>query len=551
MASTLLAEKFGLSAAPVGNGGTNYANGASYTVAERAGNVAAVQQIKNYLDDVNGVANPQALYVVSSGNNDLIFFANQGPDWLANNPNYLRQQAVALAAEVATLQTAGARTIIVPNFFSSAVLAGSGGDIAGGSDTTTYARSVSYGADIWSSLVTAGVHFIPADFDSVFRYVVHNPTLFGFTASSALAASGPALSNPFPYNTALTSVLTPAQQQDYLFIDGKHLTTAGQTIEADYLYSLLTAPSQISLLAESAVQSGLVHAQTIQGQIDLSQQHRGTRGLNVWGSAGAYELKIDNATGFTNDSGTPFYGAMGVDYLTRSGVVVGAAFTAGKQTQGFSSGGSFDQEVEAPSLYAAYKAEAIWGNAVATYGFLQNDIERQVTLGRFTELNHADANGHTLSLALRGGYDCSLGQKFTTGPVLGVILQQVNLDSFTETGTSNVTALSFGSQTRDSFVSQLGWRASMDLGRWKPFVEAEWNHEWAAKDRTITASLTSVSAPSYSMDAVPITPDWGTASLGTSWQLTPQVMLRGVASTVFFNSQVTSYGGEVGLSVSF
>ena len=35
MASTLLAEKFGLSAAPLGNGGTNYANGGAYTVAGR------------------------------------------------------------------------------------------------------------------------------------------------------------------------------------------------------------------------------------------------------------------------------------------------------------------------------------------------------------------------------------------------------------------------------------------------------------------------------------------------------------------------------------
>src|SRR5665647_84583 len=160
----------------------------------------------------------------------------------------------------------------------------------------------------------------PADLDSVFKFVAKNPTRFGFTASSVLASSSPSSV------AAVFSVLTEEQQQTYLFIDGKHLTTAGQTIEADYTYSLLTAPSQISLLAESAVQSGLVHAQTIQGQIDLSPQHRGAQGINVWGSAGANALKIDNATGFTNDSGTPFYGAVGIDYQTRSRVIVGEAF---------------------------------------------------------------------------------------------------------------------------------------------------------------------------------------------------------------------------------
>ena len=74
---------------------------------------------------------------------------------------------------------------------------------------------------------------------------------------------------------------------------------------------------------------------------------------------------------------------------------------------------------------------------------------------------------------------------------------------------------------------------------------------WATKDRAITTSLTSVSAPSYTMDAVPLTSDWASASVGASVQLSPQMMLRGMVSTMFFNEQGTSYGGEVGLNISF
>jgi len=116
---------------------------------------------------------------------------------------------------------------------------------------------------------------------------------------------------------------------------------------------------------------------------------------------------------------------------------------------------------------------------------------------------------------------------------------------------SGITALSFGSQTRDSLVSQLGWRGSVDIDNRKPYVEAEWNHEWTDKDRLVMASLTSVTAAPYATDAVPIASDWATASLGTSYKLTPQVMLRAATSAVFFNSQATSYGGELGLIVSF
>jgi len=554
MNTTILAGKFGLSAETVDNGGTNYANGGATTISNDApiipANVATLQQIENYLASVNGVANPKGLYLIKTGDNDATYVTNQGAAWIAAHPNYLSEGAAALAVEVARLQAAGARTIVVRNSYDSALFADLGGEIPS-SNADAYARTVALGTSEWSSLTAAGVRFIPADNDSLFRFVVKNPTLFGFTASSVLAANGPALSNPYPYNSALTSVITPAQQQTFLFIDEKHLTTAGQTIEADYTYNLLIAPSQISLLAESAVQSGLVRAQTIQGQIDLSLQHRGPSGINVWGSAGANTLKIENAPGFPNDPGTPFYGTVGLDYQMRSGVVVGAAFTAGGQTQDFSTGGHFDQKVEASSLYAAFTTGRMWGDAVATSGFLQNDIERQATLGTFIEQNTAAANGKSISLALRGGRDFSLGQNITTGPVFGVVMQRVDLDGFTETGASGVTALSFGSQTRDSLVSQLGWRASVDLGSWQPFVAAEWNHEWADKDRIVTASLTSVAAPSYAMDAAPITSDWATASLGAFCRLTPQVMLRGVTSAVFFNSQVTSYGGELGLSVSF
>jgi outer membrane lipase/esterase len=45
--------------------------------------------------------------------------------------------------------------------------------------------------------------------------------------------------------------------------------------------------------------------------------------------------------------------------------------------------------------------------------------------------------------------------------------------------------------------------------------------------------------------------DWTDASLGVSYKLNPQVILRCAASVVFLNPQVISSGGELGLNVSF
>ncbi len=557
MNTTMLAERFGLTAVPVTapGGGTNYANGGATTVVNHESmvpdNVCTLSQIEFYLASVNGVANPNAIYLIKSGDNDVTFVQySTSPEWRAANPNYLSDGAENLAEQVATLQAAGARTIVVRNSYDSALFAGPGGDILD-INTEIYQRSRTLHTWEWAYLAERGVRFIPADNDSLFRYIAHNPTLFGFTEHTVRSYNALYFDPPETGHVpACFDILSPEQQQEYLFIDGLHLTTAGQTIEADYTYSLLAAPSQISLLAESAVQNGWAHAATIQGQIDPCGRYGRPSGSNLWASAGTYSLNVNNERGLPSDSGTPFGGTVGIDYQTAGGLIVGAAFTSGSQVPGFSTGGHFSQVDEAPSLYAGYVGGSLWGNAVATYDLLQYDTKRSVPLGIFTDQNHANTSGQSLAVALRGGCELGVG-RFATGPVAGLVVQQVEIDGFTETGDSGVTALSFDNQTRQSLVTQLGWRLLADQGDFRPFAEMNWNHECAGRDRTVTASLTSVGAPSYTMDAVPAVSDWATTSLGAFYPFSPRVMLRGSASAMFINPQMTTCGGELGLNYSF
>jgi outer membrane lipase/esterase len=554
-----LAGKFGLSALPStypGGQGTNYANGSAQTVPTTAddgythglyNNVPIVTQIYNYLGAAHNVADPNALYMISYGGNDLIWLQNQAPPGFQPLP-YIQSLASALDTSIVALQAAGARTIVVLNVYAYAKLVGPGGTLTP-ANATVVNQAATYSAEVWSGLGAAGVNFIPADVEGVLRYASQNPTLFGFTPATVLASS-PACGTTVGLVCAPAQLVSPNAQQTYLWGDPNHLSTAGQAIEADYIYSLLAAPSQVALLAESAVQGGLWRTATIQRQIDLSGQHRGPNGINAWVSAGANSLSMKSAPDFPHASGTPFGGTAGVDYKTLGGVIVGMAVTAGGETQGFSTGGHFNQTSQAFSLYAAYSAGPLWGNAIAGYGLLQNHIARQVTLGRLIDQNNSDADGHSLALALRGGYDFHLGP-VTTGPVVGALLQQVRIDGFTETGFSGLTALSFGSQTRGSAVTQLGWRASLDAGNWQPFAEVEWNHEWADKNRTVTASLTSIAAPSWSSSAAPIAANWASGSVGVSYRINPRMIAAAAASAEFINPQATSYGGELALNVSF
>lgn len=551
-----IAEKFGLTANPVTmpGGGTNYANGSAQTYATTQengfvhglyNNVPVTVQIANYLNSVNGRANPQALYMISVGGNDLAWL-NANP--AVNPPGYIRSLADALGASIVDLHAAGAKNILVLNTYSYARVVQANGYVAP-ADMLNVEQSALYASYLWTTLRDAGVNFIPVDVENVLRYVSQNPTKFGFTPASVLATN-PACGAVSGLICTPTHLVSSDAQQTHLWGDPKHLATAGQTIEADYMYSLLTAPTNISFIAETAIQNGLSRTATIQRQIELSDQNRDKTKINGWLAAGYGYSKTDSESYSPTASGNPFQGMVGADYLTEAGFVLGGALAAGIQSQDFSTGGGFDQDEQLISLYSAYNHNQFWGNMVVSYGFLQTDITRSVKLGIFTDQNKGEADGHSLSLAIRGGSGFKIDQ-LTTGPVLGAIFQEAHIDGFTEHGTAGVTALSFNSQTRDSQVTQLGWKGSIELGNWQPFAEATWNHEWNDDDRTVATTLTSVSAPSYTTLATPVDPDWGNATIGVSYEIGRSALIWFTFSEVFGNSETTSYGGELGLRIRF
>jgi outer membrane lipase/esterase len=541
MNSTMLAARFGLTALPVGSpsGGTNYAVGGAQSAVVNGPLLSTVQQIQNYLVSVNGAANPNALYVINTGDNDLTPVLSNGATWNAANPNYLSDQATALAQQVAVLQGAGARTIMVSNMFRYAVLAGPGGDLPS-INAAQYALSVAHAEDIWSKMTAAGVAFVPIDKDSLFQFVVKHPTFFGFTANSVLSASAPCTVVALDCTT-----ITAAQLQNTLFVDGKHMTTAGQQIQADYEYSLLAGPNQMSLLGEANVQTGLSRIAAVQGEVE----RRGPAEWNLWIGGGAGDLSIENVTGMANLSSTPWRGTIGADYRFADGVILGAAFTLGGQTASFSTGGGFVQTDETIDLYAGYAGRRLWGNALVSFGALHADTTRIVPVGIYTDENRGKASGEAYALALSGGANFEIAG-VTTGPVAGLVLQRIHFGNFTETGVSGTTALAYAGQRRDSAITQLGWKAAFDWGILHPFAEVQWQHEWAGRNRRVTASITTASAPPYSVDAAPIAANWAAASAGAAYQITPRLTLTGTFTALVGNPVVDNYGGDLRLAMA-
>jgi outer membrane lipase/esterase len=545
----ILAAFFGLSANSANTlGGTNYAIGGAFVSGTVLGdtNISLILtgsppnpllptttgQIANYLASVGGHANPNALYLFSTGGND-IFISEALGFTTPQKTAYYTSEETALATSIAGLEKAGARYVIISNGYLPPSLNNPTG-IADGHLLQGIAQS---------ALATAGVNYIYSDTASVIAYVVAHPAAFGITdtVNNACAVSSGVFCAP-------AFLVAPNALQTHLFMDGTHLTEAGQIITADYNYSLLTAPSEISFLAENTVKTRLIAISNIQDQIGLSLANRGPQGINAWVSGDVGAISMNNYPGFPNDPNTVYNGSAGVDFAFAPGMIAGIAVSGQSLTAALGQYGNFRQDGSSASLYAAFDRGPFWGNVIGTYGHLTYDVNRVVPIGITLQSNTGRTSGDDWSAAFQGGYKFWT-QGLTHGPIVGFVYQNDSVAAFTESG--SFTSLGFGSQTRDSSVGQFGYKVSYEWANLVPFAQLSWNHEFADTNRNVTASLTTIAAPSYSLPAVLLGKDWGEVKAGFSVDLGGggRVLITGSAD--FGQSSTTVYGGQVGLNFAF
>lgn len=578
----IFSSRFGGSATPSdtpGVGGNNYAIGGARVVAQN-GNVLSTQtQIATYLASTGGVADPNAFYTYWAGSNDLktTTVANgSSPGNIVNPQNVPQLLAVAgkAASQVTQLWNAGARYILVPNT-PALNAAASAASARAYSPVLVDSRSI-YDHALWNNLAAGGINFIPADIASLYNYVLTNPGPFGITVTSMLT---PACGTTNSYQCTPANYVTPDANKTHFWADGPgapdgggHTTGAVQQIVADYFYGLVVAPSEISFLAEAPLKTRLTVISSIQNQIPLSFGQAGA--FHGWVSGDVSWLKMtNNVNGFPDDPGTPLATTAGFDYSITSNWLVGAAFSGLTTKQSFSLGGDYRQQEVAVSLYTAFRHDALWADAIGSWGALRDTVNRQVPLGASIQSNQGSTNGSNISFAGEVGYDfgmpfgpapakAGLSYKapvaaaepivLTHGPVAGIILQQVYIDGFTEANPSGApTALSFTSQTRNSVVTELGYRASLRFGIWEPYAKLMWDHELADLNRLVGASLTSIVAPAFSMPAVILGRDWAAATIGTRLKLASNVSGYVALTGQLGQNNAMTYGGQVGLNVAF
>ena len=180
-----IAKYLGLPLSPSLSGGTDYAFAGAWVTAPGNGVPPVPQQVQMYLSATGGKADPNALYFIDGGGNDIV-------ETTSGNPNALGYQiAAGIADSELMLRRAGARHFIIPNLFNVGLLPVT-------ADHVAFAAAASASANYWLNKLLwfdqqlPRVHILRPDINSLINAIEKDKYHFGFTDMSdpCLTASG-------------------------------------------------------------------------------------------------------------------------------------------------------------------------------------------------------------------------------------------------------------------------------------------------------------------------------------------------------------------------
>jgi phospholipase/lecithinase/hemolysin len=199
-------------------GGTDYAFGGAWvTQPESVTGVPSIpEQVGLYLQQHGGKADPNALYILEGGGNDILDTTSGSPEALG------LRIAEGIARGELLLREAGARHFVIPNLFNVGLLPAAAGNVP-------FAEAASAAADksldellLFEDLFE-GVHVVRMNVFSLLNAIEVAPTHFGFTDVT---------------NPCLTTAVC-ADPDHTLFWDTHHPTVFGHAFFAVTLENVL------------------------------------------------------------------------------------------------------------------------------------------------------------------------------------------------------------------------------------------------------------------------------------------------------------------------
>ncbi|MGW8463347.1 esterase EstP [Pseudomonas sp. CLCA07] len=497
-----------------------------------------------YLPSNNFRADPNALYYLSGGGNDF----------LQGRVTSLPQASAAadrLADSVQTLQTAGAKYIMVwllPDIGFTPAFNGKP------LQAFTSQLSAQFNTELVSRLQNINAEIIPLNIPVLLKEAFASPAQFGLATDQNLSAtcfSGSSCTENARYGI---NSATPDPTK-LIYNDSVHPTEAGQRLIADYAYSLLSAPWELTLLPQMAQGTLRSHQDELRNQWMADWEN--WQGVGQWRAivaGGGQHQDFDGQDSVVSADGNGYNLNIGGSYRLDDAWRVGVA--AGFYNQKLEAGtndSDYKLNTYLGTAFAQYQQNRVWADAALTGGHLDYDsLKRKFQLGVNERSEKGDTSGYVEAFSARIGYDIAqqTSSPWHLSPFVSADFSKVKVDGYSEQA-SDSTALTFADQ--ESISRRLGFGLQ---GKYRitpqtqVFGEVAHEREYNDDAQDVTISLNSLPNNQFTLEGYTPQTNLNRLNLGVSHNLTKELALR-ASYNIRKDDDFTQQGINVGVALDF
>lgn len=484
-------------------------------------------------------ADPHALYYLTAGGNDFI----QGR---VLSQAQAHAAADRLLASVSTLQQAGARTIMVwmlPDL---------------GMTPTTYPTglghlvtplSAAFNRQLLGGLGSIDAQIIPLNVPGLFAEVLATPEPFGLVPGDGAVGTcfNGQLCDENPHYGINSATPDPSK---LLFNDGAHPTTTGHRLIADYAWSLLAAPWEITLLPEMAHSSLRSHQDELRSQWQTPWQAVGEWQVLLAASDQTTRHEAQSTSAQGKGRGQQLL--LGTSYRPsehwRLGIANGFEH---QQLEAGSADSRYRMDSYLLSAFSQYRGDHAWADLTLTGALTRFDSQRRFALGIQTRTEEGKTQGSAFAAGGRLGFDLAKPDSaWHLSPFVSAHYGRTTVQGYRENG-NRTTALAFADQQRNSRRLGVGLQGTLPLGK-RLSLQGEVSHEreFEHSRQALTISQNNLSGLDFTLQGYQVPGSQDRASLGLRYQLADDWSLQ-TAYSWQRSAGVMQQGVGAGLNITF
>lgn len=469
----------------------------------------------------NPQVDPNGLYYLNGGANDIFqLVAGTAP-----LPITMAQSAANMVASVGALQAAGARYIVIsdlPDVGNTPL-----GNSLPGFSAALNDLSDAFNTELAAGLQAQGGNYVLLNNRLLLAEVRADLARFGFDPSidqTAVCFDG----GNCPLDSTYGLGTANADPSRLLFNDQVHPTTAVHQISADYIYSILAAPAQISRLPEMGRSALRNHLQLLDNE--LSAQRGRWQAIGGWRSFVQGGYNRPDYDGFGGGDGDSPTLALGMTNRLSEAWLAGLSLGLAQNDLKL---GEADSDLKMRSYlaagFASYQQDRLFADFSASVGYLDYDsLDRRFALGVTERSEKGSTEGTVWGLSAKTGFNLMQpAEQLQFGPFIGASYQKVDVDGYSEKGASS-TAMTYDDQTLESLRLSVGVFGRYALSERTQLV-AEVAREVEREDEQrndLRMSLNSVANNTFALPGATPTGDQTRFSAGIDHQLTTGLSLR-------------------------